>query len=144
MVRLDELLRAADLVTLHVVLTKETRGMIGLGELKLMKPTAFLVNTSRGPAVKEQDLIQALNEKTIAGAALDVFDEEPVPADNKLREVDPNRLILTPHIIGNNPGSLEAGQRMAAASILALLEGQVPDTVVNPSAIERWKGRFCV
>jgi D-3-phosphoglycerate dehydrogenase / 2-oxoglutarate reductase len=144
MVRLDELLRAADLVTLHVVLTKETRGMIGLGELKLMKPTAFLVNTSRGPAVKEPDLIQALNEKTIAGAALDVFDEEPVPADSKLREVDPNRLILTPHIIGNNPGSLEAGQRMAAASILAILEGKAPDTVVNPSAIEPWKERFCV
>lgn len=141
-VALDELLRDSDVVTVHVVLTKETRGMIGLGELKLMKPTAFLVNTSRGPAVKEQDLIQALNEKTIAAAALDVFDEEPIPRDSRLREVDPNRCILTPHIIGNNPGSLEAGQRMAAASILALLEGQAPDTVVNPSAIERWTERF--
>lgn len=142
MVPLDELLRDSDVVTLHVVLTKETRGMIGLRELKLMKPTAFLINTSRGPAVKEADLIQALNDKIIAGAALDVFDEEPMPMSNGLREVDPNRLILTPHIIGNNPGSLEAGQRMAAASILTLLDGKIPDTVVNPLAIGRWKERF--
>jgi len=142
MVSLDELLRESDLVTLHVVLTKETRGMIGLRELKLMKPTAFIVNTSRGPAIKEQDLIQALNDKIIAGAALDVFDEEPMPMDNKLRQIDPMRLILTPHIIGNNPGSLDAGQRMAAQSILSVLEGKAPDTVVNPAAIERWKERF--
>ena len=142
MVSLDELLRDADVVTLHVVLTKETRAMIGLRELKLMKPTAFLINTSRGPALKEDALIQALNDKIIAGAALDVFDEEPMPMTNGLREVEPNRLILTPHIIGNNPGSLEAGQRMAAASILAILKGNAPDTVVNPSAIDRWKERF--
>lgn len=142
MVSLDELLRNSDLITLHVVLTKETRGMIGLRELKLMRPTAFVVNTSRGPAIKEADLIQALNEKIIAGAALDVFDEEPLPMDNPLRAVDPARLILTPHIIGNNPGSLEAGQRMAAQSILSVLEGKLPDTVVNPAAVERWKQRF--
>ena len=67
MVSFDELLRNSDLITLHVVLTKETRGMIGLRELKLMRPTAFVVNTSRGPAIKEADLIQALNEKIIAG-----------------------------------------------------------------------------
>jgi phosphoglycerate dehydrogenase-like enzyme len=61
---------------------------------------------------------------------------------SKLRDVDPTRLILTPHIIGNNPGSLEAGQRMAAASILSILAGKVPDTVVNPAAVQRWKERF--
>jgi D-3-phosphoglycerate dehydrogenase len=142
LVSLDELLRQSDLVTLHVVLTKETRGMIGLRELKLMKRAAFLVNTSRGAALKEEELIEALNDGIIAAAALDVFQEEPLPMDNKLREVDPTRLILTPHIIGNNPGSLEAGQRMAAASILSILEGKTPDTVVNPAAIERWKERF--
>ncbi len=142
MVALDELLHRSDLVTLHVVLTKETRGMIGLRELQLMKPTAFIVNTARGPAIKEADLVRALNEKIIAGAALDVFDEEPLPLSNKLYEVDPSRLIMTPHIIGNNPGSLDAGQKMAAQSILSILEGKVPDTVVNPAAIERWKERF--
>ena len=142
MVALDDLLRESDVVTLHVVLTKETRGMIGLRELKLMKPTAFIVNTSRGPAIKEVDLVRALNEKIIAGAALDVFGEEPTPLDNPLRAVDPAKLIMTPHIIGTNPGSQDAGQRMAAQSILSILDGKVPDTVVNPLAIPRWKERF--
>lgn len=143
MVSLDELLRESDVVTLHVVLTRETRGMIGMRELKLMKPTAFIINTSRGPAIKESDLVQALTQKIIGGAALDVFEEEPMPADNPLRQVDPFSLILTPHNIGANPGSGEAGQKMAAESILAILDGKIPDTVVNPLAIPRWKERFC-
>jgi D-3-phosphoglycerate dehydrogenase len=142
MVALEELLRESDVITLHVVLTKETRGMIAMRQLKMMKPSAFLINTSRGPAINEADLVQALNEKIIAAAALDVFDEEPMPMDNALRRIDPSRLILTPHIIGSNAGSLEAGQKMAAQSILAILDGKVPDTVVNPLAIPRWKERF--
>ena len=142
MVSLEELLQQSDLVTVHVVLTRETRGMLGMREFKMMKPTAFIVNTSRGPAIKEADLVQALNENIIAGAALDVFDQEPMPMENPLRRVDPHRLILTPHNIGANPGSSEAGQRMAAQSMLAILRGKVPDTVVNPLAIPRWKERF--
>ena len=142
MVSLEELLQQSDLVTVHVVLTRETRGMLGMREFKMMKPTAFIVNTSRGPAIKEAELVQALNENIIAGAALDVFDEEPMPMENPLRRVDPHRLILTPHNIGANPGSSEAGQRMAAQSMLAILRGKVPDTVVNPLAIPRWKERF--
>jgi phosphoglycerate dehydrogenase-like enzyme len=142
MVSLDELLKASDAVTLHVVLNRETRGMIGMGELKQMKPTAFIINTSRGPAIREADLVQALKEQIIAGAALDVFDEEPMPTDNPLRQVDPHRLILTPHIIGTNPGSMEAGQKLAAQSMLAILEGRVPETLVNPHAVPRWKERF--
>jgi len=142
MVPLDELLKRSDVVTLHVVLTRETRGMIGMRELKSMKPTAFIINTSRGPAIKEAELVQALNEKIIAGAALDVFAEEPFPPNNPLRQVDPSRLILTPHNIGANPGSGEAGQKMAAQSMLSILEGKVPDTVVNPDAIPLWRERF--
>jgi phosphoglycerate dehydrogenase-like enzyme len=142
MVSLEELLRQADIVTLHVVLTRETRGMLGLAQLKLMKPSAFLINTSRGPAIKEDDLIQALNDNVIAGAALDVFAEEPTPMSNPLRRVDPEKLILTPHTIGTNPGSQTAGQKLAVQSILALLDGKVPDTVVNPLAIPRWRERF--
>ena len=142
MVSLEELLRQSDLVTLHVVLTRETRGMLGMREFKMMKPTAFIVNTSRGPALREAELVQALNEKVIAGAALDVFEEEPLPMKNPLRQVDPTRLILTPHNIGANPGSAEAGQKMAAQSMLAILDGKIPDTVVNPQAIDRWKERF--
>jgi D-3-phosphoglycerate dehydrogenase/microcystin synthetase protein McyI len=111
-------------------------------EFKMMKPAALIVNTSRGPALKEAELVQALNEKIIAGAALDVFEQEPLPMENPLRHVDPMRLILTPHNIGANPGSGEAGQKMAAQSILTILDGKVPDTVVNPLAIPRWKERF--
>ena len=142
MVSLEALLREADVVTLHVVLTRETRGMIGMAQLKLMKPSAFLINTSRGPAINENDLIQALKEDIIAGAALDVFSEEPTPITNPLRQVDPEKVILTPHTIGTNPGSQSAGQKMAADSILALFDGKIPPTVVNPLAIPRWKERF--
>jgi D-3-phosphoglycerate dehydrogenase len=142
MVSLDELLKRSDAVTVHVVLTRETRGMLGMREFKTMKPTAFIINTSRGPALKEPELVQALNDKVIAAAALDVFEEEPVPKNSPLRQVDPMRLILTPHNIGANPGSAEAGQKMAAESILALLKGQVPDTIVNPSVVPLWKERF--
>jgi len=129
-------------VTVHVVLTSETRHMITLKELKMMKPTAYLVNTSRGAAIREADLVQAVNEGIIAGVAFDVFEEEPLPMTSKLREADPTRVILTPHIIGNNPESARAGHRMAAESILSILAGQAPPTVLNPAAIERWKQRF--
>jgi D-3-phosphoglycerate dehydrogenase len=142
MVSLEELLRQSDLVTIHVVLTRETRGMLGMREFKMMKPTAFIVNTSRGQAIKEAELAQALDENLIAGAALDVFEQEPLPTGNPLRQVDPLRLILMPHNIGANPGSAEAGQKMAAESMLAILAGKVPDTIVNPLAIPRWKERF--
>ena len=143
MVSMEELLRESDLVTIHVVLTRETRKMLQLPQFKMMKKTAYIVNTSRGQVFNEADLAQALNEGMIAGAALDVFDEEPTPMDNPLRRVDPTMLTMTPHIIGNNPGSLEAGQRLAAQSILSILDGKAPDTVVNPKAIPQWKERFC-
>jgi phosphoglycerate dehydrogenase-like enzyme len=142
MVSLDELLRQSDVVTLHVVLTRETRAMLGMAQFKLMKPGAFLINTSRGPAIREADLAEALKGNVIAGAALDVYAEEPTPMTNPLRQIDPEKLILTPHTIGTNPGSQAAGQKVAAQSILALLEGKVPDTVVNPLAIPRWRERF--
>lgn len=142
MVSLEELLKTSDVVTLHVVLTKETRNMIRGEQIKMMKRSAYLINTSRGPAINQSDLVAALNENIIAGAALDVFDEEPLSLTSKLREVDSAKLLITPHIIGSNPGSLEAGQKLAAQSILAVLEGRVPDTVVNPTAVALWKQRF--
>jgi phosphoglycerate dehydrogenase-like enzyme len=93
---LDELLTTSDFITIHIVLNEKSRGLIGARELALMKPTAFLVNTSRGPIVDENALVEALENKTIAGAALDVFDVEPLPKDHRLRRVE--RLIATPHI----------------------------------------------
>jgi phosphoglycerate dehydrogenase-like enzyme len=92
----DELLARADVVTIHLVLGERTRGLIGAAQLALMKPTALLVNTSRGPIVDERALVQALRTGTIAGAGLDVYDEEPLPADHPLRRL-PNT-VITPHL----------------------------------------------
>ena len=93
----DALLRQSDIVSIHTILSDRTRGLIGARELALMKPSAILVNTSRGPVVDEAALISALAEQRIAGAALDVFDREPLPHDHPLRKF-PDRVILTPHI----------------------------------------------
>jgi phosphoglycerate dehydrogenase-like enzyme len=92
----DELFASADVVTLHLVLGERTRGLLGERELALMKPTAYLVNTSRGPIVDEPALVNALRAGSIAGAALDVFDEEPLPVDHPLCTLD--NTVLTPHI----------------------------------------------
>src|ERR1700726_1189844 len=92
----DELFREADVVSIHLVLSGRTRGLVGAAELALMKPTARLINTSRGPIVVEADLVAALKGETIAGAAIDVFDQEPLPLDHPFRAL-PN-LLATPHI----------------------------------------------
>jgi phosphoglycerate dehydrogenase-like enzyme len=92
----QELLRESDVITLHLVLGDRSRGIIGAGDLALMKPTALLVNTSRGPLVEEAALIEALRAGRIAGAALDVYDQEPLPANHPLRSL-PNT-VLTPHL----------------------------------------------
>lgn len=95
---LDEVLRSSDIVSLHVPLSKDTRHMIDAARLRLMKPTAYLINTCRGPVVDEAALIEALSNNVIAGAGLDVFDKEPPPADNPLFGL-PN-VVLTAHFAG--------------------------------------------
>ncbi len=95
---MNEILRTSDLVSLHVPLLPATRHLIGTAELKLMKPSAYLINTCRGPVVNEPELIEALGNGTIAGAGLDVFDQEPPPADNPLFSL-PN-VVLTAHLAG--------------------------------------------
>jgi phosphoglycerate dehydrogenase-like enzyme len=92
----EELLRTADFVTIHLVLGDRTCGLIGANEFALMKKTAYLVNTSRGPIVDEKALLDALNKKQIAGAGLDVFDVEPLPVNHPLRKLD--NVVLTPHL----------------------------------------------
>ena len=92
----DELLARSDIVSIHVVLSERTRGLVGARELELMKRTAYLVNTSRGPIVDEAALVRALREGTIAGAGLDVFEPEPLPADHPFRSL-PN-IVVTPHL----------------------------------------------
>jgi phosphoglycerate dehydrogenase-like enzyme len=92
----DDLFRQSDFITIHIVLSARSRGLVGAGEFGLMKPTAFLVNTSRGPIVDEAALLSALRDKRIAGAGLDVFDIEPLPVDHPLRKMD--NVVLTPHL----------------------------------------------
>ena len=92
----EDLIRQSDFISIHVVLSQRSRGLIGAKELSLMKPTAYLINTSRGPIVDEAALLAALGEKRIAGAGLDVFDVEPLPRDHPFRKMD--NVVLTPHL----------------------------------------------
>jgi len=92
----EELFRGADILTIHLVLSERTKGLVGAAELQAMKPSSRLINTSRGPIVDEPALIEALRERRIAGAALDVFDIEPLPADHPYRSLD--NVLATPHI----------------------------------------------
>ena len=92
----EELFRRSDFLTIHVVLSQRTRGLVGAGELGLMKPTAFIINTARGPIINEAALLAVLRDKKIAGAGLDVFDTEPLPLDQPLRKMD--NVVITPHL----------------------------------------------
>jgi phosphoglycerate dehydrogenase-like enzyme len=92
----NDLFRQADVLTVHVILSKRTRGLVGAAEIQAMKPTAWLINASRGPIVDEAPLIEALRSRAIAGAALDVFDEEPLPQEHPFRSLD--NVLATPHI----------------------------------------------
>jgi phosphoglycerate dehydrogenase-like enzyme len=117
----DELLSTSDVVTIHVPLNSGTRGLVGAAELALMKPTAFLINTSRGPIVEEQALIDALHVGTIAGAGLDVYDTEPLPADHPLLAA-PNTVLL-PHLGFVSRENLAVFYQDSADNIAAFLDG---------------------
>jgi len=141
-VDLPTLLRESDVVSLHVVLTRETRHMIGVEQLALMKRKAILINTSRGPCVQEPALIEALLKGQIGGAALDVFEEEPLALDSQLRNLG-DKVLLSPHMVSSNVGSgLGPGIQWATESVLRALRGEVPDNVYNKEVIPRWERRF--
>ena len=118
----EELLRRSDIVSLHLVLSDRTRGLIGADELSLMKPGARLVNTSRGPIVVETALIAALKAGQIAGAAIDVYDVEPLPANHPYRHID--NLLATPHIGYVSRGLYERFYRDTVSNILAWLDAR--------------------
>jgi phosphoglycerate dehydrogenase-like enzyme len=124
----DELLATADVVTIHVRLSDRTRGLIGAQELQRMKPSAYLINTSRGPIVDENALLEALRNGSIAGAALDVYDTEPLPRDHPLRTA-PNT-VLTPHIGYVTDASYTRFYEDAVEDIAAFLSGE-PVRVIN-------------
>jgi lactate dehydrogenase-like 2-hydroxyacid dehydrogenase len=119
---LDDLLRESDFVSLHVPLTPETRRMIGTNELELMKPTAYLINTSRGPVVDPEALYDALVNRRIAGAGLDVFDEEPVPLYEPLLTLD--NITVLPHIGSATVATRTKMACMAAENLVAGLQGK--------------------
>lgn len=131
---LEDLLRRSDYVSIHVPLSNETRGLIGERELKLMKPTAILINTSRGPVVDEKALVKALSEGWIWGAGLDVFEVEPLPASSPLRNL-PNAVLL-PHIGSATIRTRTRMAEIAAENIKAYLSGGKPITPVNPKVLE--------
>ena len=128
-VSLDELLSQSDFVSLNCALTPQNRGLIGEAQFKKMKPNSYLINTARGALVDEAALVRALEQKTIAGAAVDAFTTEPLPNDHPLRRC-PN-VLLTPHQAFNGRETGERVSLAAAQAIVDLMHGKKPTHVVN-------------
>jgi phosphoglycerate dehydrogenase-like enzyme len=134
-VPLDELLRESDFVAICCPLSDKTHDLIGRDELQLMKPTAALINTARGGIVNEAALVEALTENWIAGAAVDVFEEEPAAADHPYTGLD--NIVLAPHCIGWTQELFRDIGHMAFHKVISLAAGQVPDDIINPDVLER-------
>ncbi|HDP36892.1 MAG TPA: C-terminal binding protein [Candidatus Atribacteria bacterium] len=135
LVKLSQLLTDSDFISIHVPLTVETRHSFGKNELKVMKKTAYLINTSRGPVVNEKDLYIALKEKWIAGAALDVMEKEPPDWENLLLKLD--NLIITPHISFYSEESYVELKTKTAEAVNSVLKGELPRAMVNPQVVKR-------
>jgi phosphoglycerate dehydrogenase-like enzyme len=129
-VSLDELLRRADFVTLHVPLTAQTRHLIRAETLGLMKQDAVLINTSRGATVHQDDLVEALRAGRIATAALDVFEDEPLPRDHPIRGLP--GVVLTPHEAATSPASKSDLRREICRATIDFLRTGWADSIVNP------------
>src|SRR5579884_1599401 len=131
-VNLDTLLRESDYVTIHTPLTPETHHLIGATQFEIMKPTAYLINTSRGPVVDEAALARALEAKQIKGAALDVFENEP-EVYPELLELD--NVVLTPHVASASVATRGRMSTLAAENVIAAFEGERPPTLLNPEVL---------
>lgn len=141
-VDLETLLRESDVVTVHANLTEETEHLISEAQFAMMKPTAVLLNAARGPIVDEDALFFALERNRIAGAALDVFEKEPLDLQSPLRGLG-DRILVSPHMVSGNRGaSLEPAVPWTINNALAALRGELPRHIVNPEAIPRWLERF--
>ncbi len=128
-VPLDELVSTADIVSLHVPLNEKSRGLIGRREIALMKPSAILINTSRGPVVDEAALIEALRNNRIAGAGIDVFEKEPTNLDNPLLQME--NVVCTPHMGGSCEESFPRRLDQIWENFEAVLRGERPNTLIN-------------
>ena len=138
----ETLLRESDVVSFHVVLTKETRYMFGEEQLKLMKPNAVVINTARGKVVDEKALARAIAEGRLRGTAIDAFEEEPLPMDSPLRQLG-NKALLSPHSASyTEGGELRQGVAWATRSVLTALKGGIPDNVYNKDVLPLWRQRF--
>ena len=134
----DDLFARSDILTIHVQLSARTRGLVGARELSLMKPTAYLINTARGPIVDEAALVHALQARTIAGAGLDVFDQEPLPPDHPFMQLD--NALLAPHMGYATREQYQVRYRETVEDVAAYLRGD-PLRVLNPEARERARAR---
>jgi phosphoglycerate dehydrogenase-like enzyme len=132
-VPLDDLLRESDVVTLHLRLSERTKGIISARHLSLLKPTACLVNTARGPLVDEEALVKVLRERRIRSAALDVYETEPLPVDHPLRTLE--NVVLTPHMGYVTAESYDQFFKQAIDNIEAYLDGRIPPGAINPEVI---------
>jgi D-3-phosphoglycerate dehydrogenase / 2-oxoglutarate reductase len=135
LVGLDELMASSDYVSVHCPLNASTRHLLGRRELELMKPTAYLVNTARGAIVDQTTLTELLTRGALAGAGLDVFEEEPPPADHPLRRLD--NVILTPHSASVSVESTVECRRTAVEHVVTVLRGGVPSDVVNRAVLDQ-------
>ena len=134
----DELFARSDILSVHVQLSARTRGLVGARELRLMKPTAYLINTARGPIVDEAALVQALQTRSIAGAGLDVFDQEPLPPGHPLTLLD--NTLLVPHIGYVTREQYQVRYRDTVEDVAAYLRGE-PLRVLNPEALDTARQR---
>jgi D-3-phosphoglycerate dehydrogenase len=132
---LATLLSESDVVSLHLPAVAGTRGLIGRAELARMKPGAFLINTARGALVDEAALAEALQAGTIAGAGLDVFAQEPLPATSPLRTLD--NVVMTPHVAGSTEAALRRTAVAVAEAVIAVLRGDRPAHLLNPQSLDR-------
>lgn len=135
LVDLDELLQTADIVSIHCPLNASTRHLLGRRELGLMKASAFLINTSRGAVVDQAALTDALAQQRLGGAGLDVFETEPLPADDPLRQLD--NVVLTPHSASSSVESGAECRRIAVEHVLTVLRGGIPSDVVNRAVLHQ-------
>jgi phosphoglycerate dehydrogenase-like enzyme len=142
LVSLEDAFRRADVLSVNCPLTPETHHLVNAERLALMKPTAYLINTARGPIVDQKALTNALQEKRIAGAGLDVFEAEPVPADDPILKLD--NVIVAPHALCWTDQCFAGNGAADVKAVLDLMQGQVPRGVVNRAVVDssRFKARL--
>ena len=136
---IDDLFRESDFLSIHLRLSERTRGIVTARHLALMKPTAYLINTARGPLVDERALVATLRERRIAGAALDVYDVEPLPATHPLRSLD--NVVLSPHIGYVTSEAYDRFFTQAVDNVACYLDGKLPFRTLNPEVMERIRAR---